>query len=125
MQDAMQVEQDEAPPAHRYAVQHSAGWRRWERSAEGFGAWRYFMTQEGMAEALTGLDMKAAVRAIAKAGYLRRDSQGKSTVSTRPPGVPKKIRLFEVSASILGAGCEQDADTDAQASNQPELENKS
>jgi putative DNA primase/helicase len=111
-QDGMQAEQDEAPPAHRYAVQNSAGWRRWERSPEGIGVWRYLLTQEAMIEALAGLDVKAAVKAIVKAGYLRRDSQGKSTVSVRPPGVPKKIRLFEVSASILGAGYDQEKDTD-------------
>jgi hypothetical protein len=75
-----------------------------------------------MAEALAGLDIKAAVKAIAKAGYLRRDSQGKSTISIRPPGVPKKIRLFEISASILGAGFDQEGDTRLQPSGQSEAE---
>ncbi len=94
----------EAQPVERLAVQNRAGWRRWIEEESGLAYWRYYLTREGMADALAGLDFRAAVRVLADAGYLARDPAGKSTVLRRPPGVQGNMRLFEVKATILGAG---------------------
>jgi hypothetical protein len=52
--------------------------------------------------------MRAAGKTLADAGFLVLDSAGKRSVSLRPPGVPSKIRLYEVLGTILGAGGELD-----------------
>jgi hypothetical protein len=94
----------EAPPHERFRTVNRAGWRRWMTDGLGLGAWAYFLTKDGMTEVLTGLDFRAGVRALVNSGFIVRDSAGKSTVSRRPPGVADNIRLFEVKASIMGAG---------------------
>ncbi len=94
----------EAQPHERFRTVNRAGWRRWITDGLGRGAWTYFLTKDSMAEALAGLDFRAGVRALVESGFIVRDSAGKSTVSRRPPGVADNIRLFEVKASIMGAG---------------------
>jgi len=93
----------EAQPTERL-VQNRAGWRRWIEEDSGVAYWRYFLTREGLADALAGLDFRAAVKVLAEAGYLVRDPEGKNTVPRRPPGVQGNMRLYEVKATILGAG---------------------
>lgn len=110
---------DDAPPANRFNVQHAVGWKRWDKAPDGRGAWTYFVTADGMGEALAGLDKKAAVRVLAEAGHLVRDGEGKSMVSARPPGVPKRMRLYQVIGTVLGAGLEPEATPEAEAARDP------
>lgn len=96
----------EAPPHERFRTVNRAGWRRWVTDGLGLGAWVYFLTKGSMTEALAGLDFRAGIRALVESGFIVRDSAGKSTVSRRPPGVADNIRLYEVKASIMGAGAD-------------------
>ncbi|HUW80495.1 MAG TPA: DUF927 domain-containing protein, partial [Acidocella sp.] len=83
----------EAPPHERFRTVNRAGWRRWIVDSLGRGSWVYYLTREGMIEALSGLDFRAAIKALVERGFIVRDSAGKSTVSRRPPGVEDNIRL--------------------------------
>lgn len=104
----------EAPPVERFRTMNRAGWRRWVVDGLGQGSWTYYLTREGMGEALAGLDFRAAVRVLADAGYLARDPAGKSTVLRRPPGMNGNMRLYELKPSIMGAGVD-DLEDDAGA----------
>lgn len=94
----------ESAPVERFRTMNRAGWKRWVVDGLGCGSWAYYLMRDGMAEALTGLDFRAAVRVLADGGYIARDREGKSTVSIRPPGMNGNMRLYEVKPSIMGAG---------------------
>jgi uncharacterized protein (DUF927 family) len=95
---------EEAAPHERFRTVNRAGWKRWTVDGLGRGFWAYYLTREGMTEALAGLDFRASVLVLADQGLLVKDGAGKSTVSRRPPGVEDNIRLYEVKSAILGAG---------------------
>ena len=106
-------------PQERFLQRDRAGWRRWQveeqlvrgkLSPRGF--WRYFLTEEAMHEALRGLDFRSACRTLVDRQLLLADSQGKSTKAVRPPGVAKKIRLYECAGTVIGAATADTADAD-------------
>ena len=66
------------------------------------------MTREAMAEALTGLDFRAAVLALANAGMILKDKNGKSAVSVKPPGIEGGVRLYAVPSDVIDYGTEAD-----------------
>ena len=59
----------------------------------------FCFTDEGFAEAVAGLDQRAAADALAEAGYLVKDSQGRRKAVVRIGGRP--MRVYRVTASIL------------------------
>jgi len=97
-------EAEETPPHERFRTINKAGWRRWATDLLGRGSYTYFLTPDAMKEALTGLDFRSSIKALADRGFIQRDKEGKSSVSRRPPGVEESMRLFEVRSSIMGAG---------------------
>ena len=93
------------PAAGAFRPGNRAGWRRWVVASDDVGAWVYFLTSDAMREALSGLDLRQAVRTLIAAGLIVPDKNGKSARSVRPPGHPK-ARLYEVAAEVLGAGAD-------------------
>jgi putative DNA primase/helicase len=108
LNEAAQGNPDINAPAERFRTPQRAGWRRWVAEADGRHAWRYFLTADGMAEALAGLDKKAAHRVLIERGHLIPGSGGKTAGVFTPPGHGAKVRLYQVRSSILGA---DDGDT--------------
>jgi uncharacterized protein (DUF927 family) len=100
--DAFQGDPDERPPAERFRAVNRAGWRRWVQESDGRHAWRYYLTRDGMADALSGLDRRQAHQALIARGFLLPDAAGKASQAAKPPGHPK-ARLYVVAAAILGA----------------------
>ena len=62
--------------------------------------WRYFLTAEGMSEALAGLNRRNAVQTLIETGYLL-PGKAKNSAVISPPG-HRNVRAYEVKASILG-----------------------
>lgn len=92
----------EAPP-ERFKTLNRVGWRRWMRDGEGGPmVWVYYLTPDGMREALKGIDYKAALRTLAERGFLIPGAGGKSAQSVSPPGFDK-ARAYVVRPSIVGA----------------------
>lgn len=107
--DAASEAQDEQtrpdlPPAERYRTVNRAGWRRWQQTAEGAAfAWHYYLTPDGMKEALRGLTVRDATSVLAARGYLMPpDKGGKHSRSMTPPGNPK-MRLYPILPSLFDA----------------------
>jgi putative DNA primase/helicase len=100
--DALQGDPDAQPPATRFRPVNRAGWRRWVAEGGGRHGWRYYLTRDGMAEALGGLDRRQAHQALIARGFLLPDAAGKPSRPVKPPGHPK-ARLYEVLGSILAA----------------------
>ncbi len=91
--EALQPGTDPTPPHERFVVQNRAGWRKWVPAKN---AYVRFITPDAMRkDVLLGLDYNAAVKVLGERGYLVRNSQGRNTVSLKPPGVDKKMRLFQ------------------------------
>ena len=99
---AMQGDPDSTPPAERFRAVNRAGWRRWMRDGTDHAAWIYYVTTEGMREALAGLDFKPALKVLADRGFLIPGSGGKSSQTASPPGHPK-ARVYVLRPSIMGA----------------------
>ena len=97
---------DDLPPVQRFRTQQAVGWRRWEPSEHGGFAWRYFLTSDGLDEALAGLSKREARRVLAGAGHIIPpqsgvDAQrGNLAASYAVPGFGK-IRLFKLGADLL------------------------
>ncbi len=89
------------PPPERFRAVNRVGWRRWLRDGDWRPAWRYYVLPNGMHEALTGLDFKAAIKVLIERGFLI-PGKDKSSQSANPPGHPK-ARVYVLRASILGA----------------------
>ena len=103
--DARQVDPHAQPAGDRFRTQHRAGWRRWitEADADSIGAtWRYYLTSEGMSEALSGLNQRDAKRTLIDRGFLIPGRDGKTAGIVSPPG-HKKVRAYEVLSSIMSA----------------------
>ncbi|GAN89624.1 hypothetical protein Gbfr_007_081 [Gluconobacter frateurii M-2] len=97
--DAAQSEESQ-PPGERFRTQNRAGWKRWMIGEEGKHEWRYFLTAEGMSEALSGLNRRNATQTLIETGYLMPGKNKNSTVIS-PPG-HRNIRAYEVKTTILG-----------------------
>nr|WP_231100471.1 DUF927 domain-containing protein [Gluconobacter potus] len=97
--DAAQSEESQ-PPGERFRTQNRAGWKRWMKGDGGRYEWRYFLTAEGMSEALAGLNRRNAVQTLIETGYLL-PGKAKNSAVISPPG-HRNVRAYEVKASILG-----------------------
>jgi len=100
--EGRQHDEPELPPGERFRTQNRAGWKRWVKEADHRFAWRYYLLSEGMAEALSGLNQRSAKAVLAERGFLLPGREGKMAALVSPPG-HKKVRAYEVMASILGA----------------------
>jgi uncharacterized protein (DUF927 family) len=98
--DAAQVETDD-PPAERFRTQHRAGWRRWT-APEGRGKcfWSYYLTPDGLKEALQGLNVPQAVAALVRRKCIRPDAKGKNARSFTVPH-HGKMRLYEITSALF------------------------
>ncbi|MFT9365922.1 MAG: DUF927 domain-containing protein [Gluconobacter sp.] len=97
--DAAQSEESQ-PPGERFRTQNRAGWKRWMKGDSGRYEWCYFLTAEGMSEALAGLNRRNAVQTLIETGYLL-PGKAKNSAVISPPG-HRNVRAYEVKASILG-----------------------
>lgn len=97
--EAAQSEESQ-PPGERFRTQNRAGWKRWMKGDGGRYEWRYFLTAEGMSEALAGLNRRNAVQTLIETGYLL-PGKAKNSAVISPPG-HRNVRAYEVKASILG-----------------------
>lgn len=99
-----------APPSERYRTVNRAGWRRWvpDPAAGGGGFWRYYLTAEGMKEALRGLNEREAKRVLVEAGFIVVPEGASAFARVLEPPGHKAVRLYEVSPEIL-ATAEGDA----------------
>ena len=100
--DVFQGDPERDPPRERFRAVNRAGWKRWVTEDDGRHAWRFFVTVDGMAEALAGLDRRQAHRELIARGFLLPDASGKASRAMAAPG-HRKVRLYEVAGSILGA----------------------
>lgn len=91
------ISADKALDESAWRAQRVAGYRmRGETTAEDGD---YLFHSSGFAEAIAGLDRRAAADALAEAGFLKKDPTGKRTRSERVGG--KSMRVYRVSCSIL------------------------
>jgi putative DNA primase/helicase len=108
--DAQARAEDNAntPPYQKFRTQQSIGWRRWETTAEGRSGWRYFLTSDGMREALTGLAQREACRLLAERGFIVAPGagtdakQGNLTSVYSVPG-NGKVRLYRIGEGLLAS----------------------
>jgi uncharacterized protein (DUF927 family) len=100
--DGRQSEPDEAPPAERFRIQDQAGWRRWV-TEDGRRGWLFYFSRDGWHAALAGLDLRQANRALIERGLLIPAKSGDAQRAITVPGYPKKVKLYVVRGSILGA----------------------
>lgn len=91
------------PPVNpRFAIQNRAGWRRWMKDEKGESSWHYYLTAEGMDEALSGLNHKSAKDTLIERGFLIRNSDRAIAGSFSPPG-HAKVRLYHVLDTIMAS----------------------
>lgn len=93
------------PPPERFRTVNRAGWRRWEPGAGGVMAWRYYLTAEGLNEALAGLSPRESRRHLAERGFIVAPSgydaaRGNLSRSYTVPG-QGKVRLYAIAPDIL------------------------
>lgn len=94
------------PPIERFRTMKRAGWRRWEAGERGQRSWCYYLTAEGLNEALVGLGGRDARRTLVRLGYLvppknaADGDRGNLSSSYSVPG-HGKVRLYRISNSIL------------------------
>lgn len=102
-----QAEADESlPPPERFRTVQAAGWKRWEKSVTGAMAWRYYLTAEGLKEALAGLPQHESRQVLTERGFIappdgaadqkRRNKAGVFSV----PG-HGKVRLYRIGDGLL------------------------
>ncbi|WP_428484906.1 DUF927 domain-containing protein [Rhodopila sp.] len=93
------------PPAtsERFRTVNRAGWKRRLSDAErNPDAWHYYLTADGMNEALTGLDKRQANKVLIDRGFMLKGSGNKAAGSFSPPG-HAKVRLYHVLPTIFDA----------------------
>ncbi|MBU8538720.1 DUF927 domain-containing protein [Falsiroseomonas tokyonensis] len=93
------------PPPERFRAIKRAGWRRWQVNPADAQDWRwvYYVTSEGMAEALAGLNPRAAMRVLVERGHVIPGADGKSSKALSVAGVGK-TRLYEIAPALLATG---------------------
>ncbi len=95
------------PPAERFRTQNRAGWRRWQMLEDSRHGWVYFLTPDGMNEALAGLAFRESVQTLAELGIVlpsraAADARvGRVAGRHRVPG-QGQVRLYELAPSLLG-----------------------
>ncbi|MCI1299603.1 hypothetical protein [Acetobacter sp.] len=100
--DIPQSESDAEPPGERFRTQMRAGWKRWEKLDGGGTGWVYYLTAEGMNEALNGLNARDAKHVLVERGFLVRGPDNKLAMVISPPGL-KSVRAYRVNPAILGS----------------------
>ena len=106
--EATQAEPDSLPPAERFRTMKRAGWRRWESTEGARPGWRYYLTSDGLNEALAGLAPKEARRTLVMQGYLippknaADADRGNTAALFTVPG-HGKVRLYKVAPAILAS----------------------
>ena len=103
--DGQQVEDD--MPVERVRTIMRAGWRRYIKKENAF---RYYVTDDGMNEALAGLNFKQSIRALVAAKMILSDTAGRTKTVCQPPGVGKSIRLYMLPGDVIGLDSEDRAD---------------
>jgi putative DNA primase/helicase len=104
--EAAQAEpSNEAPPPERFRVQQRAGFKRWMPHEGGRMGWRYYMTAEGMKEALAGLALREALKTLAELGHVvpsKAASDVRRNAIMGAHAVPGegKLRLYELSDDL-------------------------
>ena len=78
-----------------------AGWRR-VVDREGTPSFDFYLLDDAMREALSGLDFKSAIRTLTECGMIAKDGEGKSKTPCKPPGVGKLVRLYVVPGHVIG-----------------------
>lgn len=100
---AAQSEDMARPPHERFRTVKRVGWRRWVQQDDGRYVWVYYLLADGMREALTGLDFRAALKVLVDEGFLIPGAGGKTSQTANPPG-HVKVRAYVLLGAILGAG---------------------
>jgi uncharacterized protein (DUF927 family) len=105
---AAQVETETLPPVEKFRTQKRAGWRRWAADEGAPPDWHYYLTAEGLNEALTGLAPREARRTLVAAGYLLPPKSGADAERGNTSGLYRvpghgKVRLYRVASTILAA----------------------
>jgi uncharacterized protein (DUF927 family) len=101
-----QAELEETAPHERFRTMKRAGWRRWEPLTCGGMGWRYYLTAEGMAEAMSGLSPSESKRTLLDLGHLVASKaptdveRGIIPASMRVPGHPR-TRLYQVGDGLM------------------------
>jgi hypothetical protein len=96
-------------PQERFRTVNRAGWRRWVQRDDGTSVWRYYLTSEGMNEALTGLSGREARKTLADLGLIVPPdvegdrSRGVLSGSVAVPG-EGRVRLYRIADDILKGG---------------------
>lgn len=96
------------PHEPRFRTPNRAGWKRWEALDGGIIAWRYYITPEGMAEALKGLSITDARQTLVKLGYIVPSTipsdvkRGVLAASLLVPGIGK-TRLYKLGDAVMAA----------------------
>jgi len=98
---------DPMMPAERFRTQQRAGWRRWVKRKDGTMAWRFYLTSEGMAEAMAGLAPREATKTLAELGLIiphKASSNVLKKVLAGLHSVPGQgvVRLYEIADDVLG-----------------------
>ncbi len=83
----------------RMRILNRAGWRRKDPAPHGGEVWTYFLTAEGMRDALTGLSFRDAVTVLLREGLL----VPAGTKPSKPYSVPGwgSVRLYQVAPDVL------------------------
>ena len=103
--EAAQVDTETPPPFEKFRIQHRAGWRRWEQALEnGRSGWRYFLTAEGLNEALAGLASREARRTLAGLGYIVPPDGGADAERGNLSKVYKYRAIRTYASTNIGAG---------------------
>lgn len=104
--DLPQSGQPVEPPQEKFRTQMRAGWKKWERGADGRPEWRFYLTASAMREALAGLNRHDAKKVLIDRGFIitppKYQENKKAATVLNPPGY-KSVRVYEVSGSILGS----------------------
>ena len=106
--EAAQVDDDSTPPTERFRTMKRAGWRRFEAVEGGRPSWCYYLTADGMNEALAGLAPKESKRILAKQGYLILPNiasdvgRGNTSAAYAVPG-HGKVRLYRINPAIMAS----------------------
>ena len=85
-----------------------AGWRRWEPTEGGRSGWHYYLTSDGLNEALAGLAPKEARRTLVTQGYLippknSSDADRGNTSALFTVPAHGKVRLYRIAPAILAS----------------------